>query len=141
MAGRKPKLTQEQVVDALKQAHGLKSVAAGILDVAYNTIDRYVAKSARAQEVIDFWRIKRTERAMFKLDEAIERGDAWAIALQLKDNRDGRERGYGTALDVTSGGEKLSNEDVIYDRLLAKIQKRMADDEAAGPESASDIPE
>lgn len=106
-AGRKPKITKEQLLEALKNSHGLKTGAAELLGVAYNTIDRHVAKSEEAQEIIDHYRIRRTDRAEYKLDEAIERGEAWAVALVLKDHRGGRDRGYGNSLDVTSNGEKV----------------------------------
>lgn len=103
----KKKLTNEQVVEALRQSHGLKTGAAEILGVSFPTIERYIVKSAEAQAVIDHWRHRRIDRAEYKLDEAIERGEAWAVALILKDSKRGKERGYGNSLDVTSGGERL----------------------------------
>jgi hypothetical protein len=44
---------------------------------------------------------------MYKLDEAIERGEGWAIALQLKNSKDGRDEGYSERVDVTSNGETV----------------------------------
>ena len=103
----KKKLKTEQVVEALKQSHGLKTGAAEILGVSFPTIERYIADSEEAREVIGHWKKRRTERAVYKLDEAIERGEAWAIALQLKNSRDGRDEGYSDRLDVTSNGETV----------------------------------
>jgi len=108
MAGRNKKLTKQQVVDALRQSHGLKTGAAEILGVNFTTIERYIQDSKEAQEIIDFWRTRRIDRAEYKLDEAIERGEAWAVAMVLKDHRNGKERGYGNSLDVTTGGEALT---------------------------------
>ena len=115
MAGRKKKLTKQQVVDALRQSHGLKTGAAEILGVSFPTIERYIADSEEAREVIGHWRKRRTERAMYKLDEAIERGESWAVALQLKNSKDGRDEGYSDRVDVTSGGDKLQAPVVIIE--------------------------
>lgn len=109
MAGRKKKLKVEQVIEALRQSHGLKTGAAEILGVSFPTIERYIADSEEAQEVIDFWRNRRVDRAEYKLDEAIERGENWALALVLKDSKRGKERGYGNSVDVTSGGRTWSD--------------------------------
>jgi hypothetical protein len=110
---RPRKLTEKQVVDALKQSHGLKTGAAEILSVNWETIHDYAARSEEAQAVIAFWRMRRTERALYKLDEAIERGENWAIAMQLKDNKDGRQLGYGNTLDVTSDGKAIGWKEFI----------------------------
>jgi len=101
---RPKKLKKQEVTDALKQSHGLKSGAAEILGVAYNTIDRYVAESEEARAIIEHWRIRRKDRAEYKLDEAIERGESWAVMFTLKNARD---REYSEKLDITSGGEKI----------------------------------
>lgn len=115
MAGRRDKLTKDKFLDALKKAHGLKTGAADILGVVYNTVDRYCKKYAKeADEIIAQWDIRRTERAIYKLDEAIERGDSWAVGLQVKQSKEGRKRGYGDSIDVTSGGEKIESKTVIY---------------------------
>lgn len=121
---RKKKLQPKEVIDALRKAHGMKTGAAELLGVSFPTIERYIAESKTAQEIIEFWRIRRTDRAEYKLDEAIERGDAWAIAMTLKDHRSGRERGYGNAVDVTSGGEALNI-------IIQKASERDDDKESA----------
>ncbi len=107
MAGRKKKLTKQQVIDALSRSHGLKTGAAEILGVSFPTIERYIIDSKDAQDIISFWRDRRVDRAEYKLDDAVERGENWAIALVLKDSKRGKERGYGNSVDVTSGGEKI----------------------------------
>ncbi len=85
---RKLKLTEEQVVNALRQAHGLKTGAAEMLAVKFDTLEKYIARSTDAQEVVDHWRKRRKDRAEYKLDEAIERGEAWAIMFCLKNAKD-----------------------------------------------------
>ena len=113
LMGRKKKLTKQQVIDALNKSHGLKTGAAEILGVAFPTIERYIQDSQEAQEIINFWRDRRVDRAEYKLDEAIERGENWALALVLKDSKRGKERGYGNSLDVTTGGDKITK--VIFE--------------------------
>jgi hypothetical protein len=104
---RPKKLKESEVVEALKQSHGLKSGAAEILGVAYNTLDAYARASEAAKDVIEFWRIRRVDRAEYKLDEAIERAEPWAVALVLKGSKAGKDRGYGDRVDVTSDDEKI----------------------------------
>lgn len=104
MAGRKKKLKTSEVIEALRNSHGLKTGAAEILGVSFPTIERYIADSIEAQEVIDHWKNRRVDRAEYKLDEAMERGEAWALALVLKDSKRGKERGYGNSVDINSNG-------------------------------------
>jgi hypothetical protein len=96
--GRKKKLTEEQVVNALRQAHGLKTGAAELLAVKFDTLEKYIQASAEAQEIVDHWRKRRKDRAEFKLDEAIERGESWAIMFCLKNAKD---REYSDRVDHT----------------------------------------
>ena len=93
--GRKKKFTPEEVVDALRKTHGLKTGACELLACNFDTLQRYIAESPEAQEVVSFWRKRRVDRAEYKLDEAIERGEPWAISMVLKGHKDGRLRGYG----------------------------------------------
>lgn len=96
--GRPRKLTAEKVVEALKQSHGLKSGACEMLAVTYETLQKYINRSKAAQNVVDHWKRRRVDRAEFKLDEAIERGENWAIMFTLKPARD---RNYNDRLEVT----------------------------------------
>lgn len=107
---RPKKLKVEEVVEALKQSHGLKTGAAEILGVAYNTLDTYSRESDEAQAIIEHYRIRRKDRAEYKLDEAIERGESWAVMFTLKGARD---REYGERMDITSGGKRLGWKEFI----------------------------
>jgi len=97
--GRNKKLTVKEVVEALEQTHGLKTGAAEMLGVTFNTLERYVQDSPTAQMIVRFWRERRKDRAEYKLDEAIERGDPWAIMFTLK-NAKGREYNDRLGLDL-----------------------------------------
>jgi hypothetical protein len=101
---RKKKLTNDEVIEALKQSHGLKTGAAEILAVSFPTIERYIADSDEAQAIVNHYRIRRKDRAEYKLDEAIERGESWSIMFTLKNAKD---REYSDRVDVTSGGKAI----------------------------------
>jgi hypothetical protein len=60
-------------------------------------------------------RHKRTQVAKSKLDEALMRGESWAIMFTLKNKVDPDAEFVGEkhALDLTSGGEKLQVPQVI----------------------------
>jgi hypothetical protein len=105
----KKKLTIEQVLTALEQAHGLKTNAAELLGVAFTTIERYIAESPKAQEMIKAMRHKRTDMAKLKLDESIMKGESWAVMFTLKNKVDPDSEFVGEAnrVDVTSGGGGL----------------------------------
>ena len=106
----KLKLTQEQVLEALQSAHGMKTGAAELLGVSFPTIERYIAKSKQAQEEVLRWRVRRKDRAEYKLDEAIERGESWAVMFTLKNARD---REYSDRIDMTSNGETIVTPSII----------------------------
>lgn len=103
----KKRYKKEQILEALQKSHGLKTGACELLGCNFDTLQRYIAEIPEATDIIAHWRKRRTERAMYKLDEAIERGEAWAIALQLKNSKDGRDEGYSERVDVTSNGETV----------------------------------
>jgi hypothetical protein len=103
--GRRKKLTNAKFVrQALIDNHGLIALAADQLDVVYNTLKTFVDSDPISQEVIKHCREKRRDRAERRLDDAIEQGEAWAIAMTLKGDP---ARGYSDKLDVTSGGDKI----------------------------------
>lgn len=101
--GRIKKLTIDEVTKALTDAHGLKTYAADALGVTYNTLMRYVDASQTAQDIIKSMQHKRSDVAKSKLDEAISRGESWAIlyALKNKPDPDGEFVGEKNHLEVT----------------------------------------
>ena len=103
----KKRYTKEEIREALKSAHGLKTGACEILACNFDTIQRYIAADAEAEAIVEHWRKRRKDRAEYKLDEAIERGESWAIMFTLKNAKD---REYSDRVDVTSGGEKIEIE-------------------------------
>lgn len=94
---RPKKYTPEEVALALKQAHGLKTGAAELLGCAFVTVESYIKESADCFEIVEHWRKRRKDRAEYKLDEAIERGEPWAVMFTLKNARD---REYSDRVDI-----------------------------------------
>lgn len=111
----KKKLTIQEVINALEQARGLKTLAADALGVSFPTIERYIAASQAAQDMVVTARRKRTDVAKSKLDEALMRGESWAIMFTLKNKIDPDAEFVGEkhALDVTSGGKTIGWKEFI----------------------------
>mgnify|MGYP001586057911 CR=1 FL=1 len=105
----KKKLTNAQVHEALVNSRGLTTLAADALGVDYKTIMRYINVSQALQDTIKVSRHKRSQFAKSKLDEAIMRGESWAIMFTLKNKVDPDAEFVGEkhAVDLTSGGEKM----------------------------------
>lgn len=115
---RKKKLTEEQVVTALQNAHGLKTGAAEILGVKFDTLEKYILRSEEATDIVDHWRKRRKDRAEYKLDEAIERGESWAIMFTLKNAKD---REYSDRVDHTLNATlQVEGLDAVLDLVYGK---------------------
>jgi hypothetical protein len=97
----KLKVKQADVIEAIQKAHGQKTGVCELLDISRPTLDRYLLLPAVA-EAFEFAKIRRKDRAEYKLDEAIERGEAWAIQFALKNAKD---REYSDRVDVNQTGD------------------------------------
>jgi len=93
-----PKITTEQVKNALIECHGLAYAAARQLKVAPSTIFRRVQKSPELGEFIRECHETRLDEAEGQLMAAVRRGEAWAVCFFLKTQ--GRHRGYSERLEV-----------------------------------------
>jgi hypothetical protein len=99
------KLTNAKIVrQALKANRGLIALSADDLGCVYQTLKKFIDNDPISQEIIRHAREKRRDRAERRLDDMIDNGEAWAIAMTLKGDP---ARGYSDKLDVTSGGEKI----------------------------------
>jgi hypothetical protein len=105
----KKKLTNDQIRAALINSRGLTTLAADALGVDWKTIQRYIVASQPLQDLIQVMRHKRTQFAKSKLDEAIMRGESWAIMFTLKNKVDPDAEFVGerntTAIDTAPGLE------------------------------------
>jgi hypothetical protein len=105
--GAREKYTVAQIEAELKTTHGAITLAAENLGAAYNTVRRYVDKSPRLQQLIIHYREMKVDKAELKLEQAIQNGEAWAIALTLKTL--GKDRGYVERQELTGAdGERLT---------------------------------
>jgi hypothetical protein len=88
------------------------------------------------RHVVEHWRKRRKDRAEYKLDEAIERGEAWAVMFTLKNAHD---REYNDRVQVTF--ESMTDEqkrEYVRD-LIAAGGYILAEPESAGlPDQAGD---
>lgn len=86
------KFTAQQVADALRATKGLISLAAKRLECDPGTVRNYAARYASVQAAMREERAAFVDVAEAKLMQAVQNGEAWAIALVLKTL--GKERGY-----------------------------------------------
>lgn len=106
MANKKVK--KDKFLEAIKAARGTVTGVCELLDITRPTFYRYVEADKEIQEALEFARERSFDRAEYKLDEAIERGEMRAIEIKLTKHKRGRMRGYGDAMDITSDGEPLT---------------------------------
>jgi hypothetical protein len=84
--------TCQQVAKALKTSKGLIYLAAHKLGCTGRTIRNYLNRYPSLREVIADCRERRLDTGEQRLDEAVERGDAWAVQFFLR--MQGKHRGY-----------------------------------------------
>jgi hypothetical protein len=104
----KKKLTKQQILEAIEATAGKTTGICRRLNVTRATLGRYMKQYPELVEAVEFAKDELLDLAEFELLAAVKRGEAWAVQLTLKDSKRGRERGYGNALDVTSGGKALN---------------------------------
>jgi len=131
---------KKQWLDALNQSHGSEIGAAEIVGVKDDTATKYCNRWPESRQVIAHWKKRRTHRALYKLDEAIEKGEPWAVKLQLSGSKDGQMEGYSDRVDLTSDGEKIQPIGLIpidyrtgLDSLMPKSEEN---DRIATPDTA-----
>ena len=100
----KIKVKKPEVIKAIQDAHGQKTGVCELLGISRPTLDRYL-QDAEIAEAFGFQKARRTDRAEYQLDLAIERGEAWAIQFALKNAKD---REYSDRFEIENkGGVKV----------------------------------
>jgi hypothetical protein len=94
---RTQRFTTSQIKTALEATRGLASLAARRLGCTHGTVLNYMKRYQEVHDVAERMREAMTDVAELKYWRAIQRGEAWAVTMQLKTQ--GRERGYGEAPD------------------------------------------
>lgn len=112
------RLSTAQIVDALQATDGLIYKAATRLGCAPSTIYKRAERSPLVRQAIEDSRGELVDESESKLRLAVERGDAWAVALVLKTL--GKDRGYVERQETVSREETL--------QIVTRIVRRAPDD-------------
>lgn len=108
----KKERTAERVIEAVKETHGLLTLAAVKSGIGYRTICRYVAENPAVAEAVQEAKEGTLDLAEGKLFTAISKGEAWAICFYLKTQ--GKQRGYTERHEVTGkDGEAIKNNIIV----------------------------
>lgn len=99
MTGRKQRYTAEEVVEAIRATRGRVHSVARRLGCDARTIYNYAERYASVRDELDMQRGLRGDTAEFKLDEAIDRGEAWAVKYYLSTQC--KDRGYVERQEIT----------------------------------------
>ena len=86
--------TPDQVAEALRRAHGIKTVAAASLRCSRRTVSRYIARYPRVREVYDQAREEFVDEAEVQLMDLVDDGKWPAVKFTLVTL--GKDRGYTT---------------------------------------------
>jgi hypothetical protein len=110
--------TDIELGEALIDCHGLQWLAAEMVGIAATNMCKRVKSSPYLQEVIDFCRQRRLDRAERKLIKLIEEKEDFApLCFFLKTK--GKERGYEEAPQVVVDPEHMNK----YDGLMSSIKQ------------------
>jgi hypothetical protein len=101
---RTQEYSDEEIIAALKKSRGLVYTAAERVGCAAETIYARSKQSPAIAEAIKHQRGKIIDKAEDKLIAAINKGEAWAIALMLKTL--GKDRGYVERTEHTGADGK-----------------------------------
>ena len=110
----KIKVSKQQVIDAIRDTHGMKTGVCESLGISRPTLDRYL-KDVDIQEALDFAKVRIKDRAEYHLAKAVERGESWALQFVLKNAKD-REYSERVAVEH-SGGMTIKRLGVEIDKI------------------------
>jgi hypothetical protein len=126
----KQRYSKQQVMDALREAKGMASLAARKLGCDVDTVLIYCKRYSDVEAVKQEARIEILDEAEIRLWQAIRRDESWAIAFALKTI--GRSRGYAERVDLTvsiqAAAEKvaaefgLSAQEVLHEAKLLLLE-------------------
>jgi hypothetical protein len=112
MAG-KPRYTAGQMIEALKATKGMIYLAAQRLQCDHQTVLNYCKRYPTVEQTKQGSRGELLDVAELKLWQAVQRGEAWAIAFTLKTI--GKSRGYVERQEVTGqDGAQPWQVNVVY---------------------------
>lgn len=114
--GSRRRYSISEMSEALRASKGLVSVAAERLGCSHQTLYNGLKRSDKLRSVLKQQREVRIDVAEAKLDEALERGEAWAVALTLKTL--GRRRGYVERREMDSTVQHVNTELRIVEKIV-----------------------
>jgi hypothetical protein len=88
----KRRISNNEMIAAIQEAHGLVLVAATRLGCSTSTIYRRADRFASVRDALQSAREEIVDLAEAKLYQAVQAGEAWAVTLVLRTL--GRRRGY-----------------------------------------------
>ena len=113
MAGRKPKWTTKQVIDAIYEANGIVTEAARILGCDRGTIYDRAKRNKKVKAAMDDANdavLDKAEGCLIGLIDSIEHKDHFSAVRYLLRTK-GRKRGYGDRTDVVVAKGSLATRD------------------------------
>jgi hypothetical protein len=81
---RKPRLSDDQIAEALRQSACRVSLAAEKLGYTFGTVHKRIRDSEYLQEIVEHERELMVDLAESQLKRAVIKGDAWAVCFTLK---------------------------------------------------------
>jgi hypothetical protein len=105
MAEGRRKWSTDEIIAALRETHGLVSIAAKYIGCSARTIYRRAQEVKEVQRVIDECREELVDRAELALWKHVTEGAPWAVALVLKTL--GRHRGYVERQEIATADAEI----------------------------------
>lgn len=118
-------VTDEQLIAAIKAAHGMIATTARALKMHRSTIHRRAQNNPDVADAIKESREVSLDKAELKLFDAVERGEPWAVCFFLKCQ--GKERGYIEKFDVKQDITHRGKVEVDMQDLRDKLSSRLRD--------------
>lgn len=106
-------LTVEKLAPVLEATRGNMAAAARRLGYTRAHVSKFVQDHPTLHEIVNQAREARVDYAESKLDEAINKGEAWAICFTLKTL--GKSRGYVERQEITGADAGPITIKVVYD--------------------------
>ena len=123
----KPRYTQEEVINALVQAGGLKMPAARALHCNRLTVSRYIARYPAVREAYEDAREGSIDLAQSKLIALVEKEDWRAIRFMLCTL--GKDRGFTERQEVVTVGD---DREARRQEFLEEIRRVYGEEEEEG---------
>ncbi len=120
----KQKYKATQIIEALKQTKGMVYLAAKMLNCNPQTVYNYAKRYKSVQQTIDDERGLFLDKTEGALDNAVNRGEGWAIAFALKTL--GKHRGYVEKQQIE---QKTTTLEIDLSSLTTEQLRRLAEGE------------